>query len=134
MRQVRKASRKGVMRRRCTGRRRATPSCYAAVLRRCATVSRDVANRLLFCKLRLFWSMPLDRATLHTWLHHWQDESDAAYLYLVLAGQEPDPKRQDVYIKLAGGEERHVQMWEKLLAGHGHPVGPPRASLNARLR
>src|SRR5438067_236287 len=46
--------------------------------------------------------MPLDRATLHTWLHHWQDEYDAAYLYLVLAGQEPDPKRKDVYIKLAG--------------------------------
>src|SRR5256885_6286491 len=47
--------------------------------------------------------MPLDRATLHTWLHHWQDEADAAYLYLVLAGQEPDQKRKDVYIKLAGG-------------------------------
>lgn len=78
--------------------------------------------------------MPLDRETLHQWLHHWQDEYDAAYLYLVLAGQEHDPKRKDVYIKLAGVEERHVQMWEKLLAEHGHPVGRPRASLNARLR
>ena len=78
--------------------------------------------------------MPLDPATLHHWLHHWQDESDAAYLYLVLAGQEPDPKRKDVYIKLAGVEERHVQMWEKLLAEHGHPVGRPRPSVNARLR
>src|SRR5881628_3059420 len=78
--------------------------------------------------------MPLDRATLHTWLHHWQDEYDAAYLYLVLAGQEPDPKRKDVYIKLAGVEERHVQMWDELLAHHGHRVGRPRPSLNARLR
>ena len=78
--------------------------------------------------------MPLDRETLHHWLHHWQDESDAAYLYLVLAGQEPDQKRKDVYIKLAGVEERHVQMWEQLLAEHGHPVGRPRPSLNARLR
>src|SRR5436309_3465201 len=78
--------------------------------------------------------MPLDRATLHTWLHHWQDEYDAAYLYLVLAGQEPDPKRKDVYIKLAGVEERHVQMWDQLLADHGHRVGRPRPSLNARLR
>src|SRR3989440_10464570 len=78
--------------------------------------------------------MPLDRGTLHTWVHHWQDEYDAAYLYLVLAGQEPDQKRKDVYIKLAGVEERHVQMWEKLLAEHGHPVGRPRPSLNARLR
>src|SRR5213595_516655 len=78
--------------------------------------------------------MPLDRATLQTWLHHWKDEYDAAYLYLVLAGQEPDPKRKDVYIKLAGVEERHVQMWDQLLADHGHRVGRPRPSLNARLR
>jgi len=77
---------------------------------------------------------PLDRATLHTWLHHWQDEADAAYLYLVLAGQEPDQKRKDVYIKLAGVEERHVQMWEQLLGEHGVRVGRPRPSLNARLR
>src|SRR5213592_4016585 len=76
----------------------------------------------------------LDKSTLHTWLHHWQDEYDAAYLYLVLAGQEPDQKRKDVYIKLAGVEERHVQMWDKLLAEHGHPMGRPRPSLNARLR
>src|SRR2546426_2038655 len=78
--------------------------------------------------------MPLDRATLHTWLHHWQDEADAAYLYLVLAGQEPDQKRKDVYIKLAGVEQRHVQMWEQLLGEHGVRVGRPRPSLNARLR
>src|SRR2546428_6685081 len=92
------------------------------------------SNRLLSCELRLFSVMPLDRATLHTWLHHWQDEYDAGYLYLVLAGQEPDPKRKDVYIKLAGVEERHVQMWDQLLADHGHRVGRPRPSLNARLR
>ncbi|HYK83223.1 MAG TPA: VIT1/CCC1 transporter family protein [Gemmatimonadales bacterium] len=77
-----------------------------------------------------------DAATLRTWRHHWQDEFDAAYLYLVLAGQEADPKRKDVYIKLAGVEERHTQMWEHLLREHGDPVGArrPRPSLNARLR
>src|SRR2546430_613310 len=112
MRQVRKTSREGVKQ-----RRRVTSS-----------------NRLLLGELQLFCSMPLDRETLHTWVHHWQDEYDAAYLYLVLAGQEPEPKRKDVYIKLAGVEERHVQMWEKLLAEHGHPVGRPRPSVNARLR
>ena len=78
--------------------------------------------------------MPLDRATLHLWLHHLQDELDAAYLYLVLAGQERDAARKDVYIKLAGVEERHVQLWEKLLAEHGHTVGRPQPSRNARLR
>jgi len=77
----------------------------------------------------------VDNATLHSWLHHWQDECDAAYLYLVLAGQEPDPKKKEIYVKLAGVEERHTQMWEKLLAERGHPVTRrPRPSLNARLR
>src|SRR2546422_1318215 len=53
----------------------------------------------------------------------------------LLAGQESDPHRKDVYIKLAGVEERHTQMWEKLLAEHGHPVAAqPRPSFNARLR
>ena len=76
----------------------------------------------------------VDKSTLKTWLHHWQDESDAAYLYLVLAGQEPDTKKKDIYIKLAGVEERHTQMWEKLLAEHGHRVGRAQPSANARLR
>jgi len=73
-------------------------------------------------------------ADTHEWLHHWQDEADAAFLYLALAGQEPDPGRKDVYIKLAGVEERHVQMWEKLLREHGHEVGRARPSFNARVR
>ena len=71
---------------------------------------------------------------IHEWLHHWQDEADAAYLYLALAGQESDPHRKDVYIKLAGVEERHVQIWSKLLAEHGHTVTRAQPSLNARLR
>src|SRR5213594_5202872 len=78
----------------------------------------------------------VDNTTLHNWLHHWQDEYDAAYLYLVLAGQEADQKKKEIYIKLAGVEERHTQMWEKLLAEHGHPIAAARArpTLNARLR
>ncbi|HJS42818.1 MAG TPA: VIT1/CCC1 transporter family protein [Gemmatimonadales bacterium] len=71
---------------------------------------------------------------VHEWLHHWQDEADAAYLYLALAGQEPDPHKKDIYVKLAGVEERHVQMWGKLLAEHGHKVRHPRPSLNAKIR
>jgi vacuolar iron transporter family protein len=73
-------------------------------------------------------------ADVKEWLHHWQDEADAAFLYLALAGQEPDPHRKDVYIKLAGVEERHVQMWGKLLAEHGHKVAHAKPSVNARMR
>src|SRR5437870_12609446 len=78
----------------------------------------------------------VDNTTLHNWLHHWQDEYDAAYLYLVLAGQEPDQKKKEIYVKLAGVEERHTQPWEKLLAEHGHPVatGRARPSVHARVR
>ena len=71
---------------------------------------------------------------IHVWLHHWQDEADAAFLYLALAGQESDPHKKDVYIKLAGVEEKHVQMWTKLLAEHGHEVARARPSFNARTR
>src|SRR5437870_5045264 len=71
---------------------------------------------------------------MQQWLHHWQDEADAAYLYLALAGQETDPHKKDIYIKLAGVEERHVQMWGKLLAEHGHEVGRTQPSFNARVR
>src|SRR5437667_438665 len=71
---------------------------------------------------------------VHQGLYHWQDEADAAYLYLALAGQESDPHRKDVYIKLAGVEDRHVQMWSKLLAEHGHTVDQARPSVNAKLR
>src|SRR4029077_13758695 len=45
-----------------------------------------------------------------------------------------DPHRKDVYIKLAGVEERHVQMWSKLLGEHGHKVDHARPSVNAKLR
>jgi len=76
----------------------------------------------------------MPNADVKEWLHHWQDEADAAYLYLALAGQEADPHRKDVYIKLAGVEERHVQMWGKLLGEHGHQVEHARPSVNARLR
>ena len=76
----------------------------------------------------------MPKPDVHEWLHHWQDEADAAYLYLALAGQETDPEKKDIYIKLAGVEERHVQMWEKLLAEQGHKVERARPSFNARLR
>ena len=76
----------------------------------------------------------MPKADVHEWLHHWQDEADAAFLYLALAGQENDPHKKDIYIKLAGVEERHVQMWSKMLAEHGHQVEHPTPSFNARLR
>jgi VIT1/CCC1 family predicted Fe2+/Mn2+ transporter len=70
---------------------------------------------------------------LHAFEHHWQDEADAAYLYRLLSRAEPDPKKKDLYRRLADVEERHVQIWEGLLKQHGHVVRPFRPSTRTRL-
>src|SRR3954463_16021484 len=70
---------------------------------------------------------------VHSFEHHWQDEADAAYLYRLLAAAEPDPKKQDIYSRLADVEDRHVVVWADLLERHGHPPPPFRPSSRARL-
>jgi VIT1/CCC1 family predicted Fe2+/Mn2+ transporter len=70
---------------------------------------------------------------VHSFEHHWQDEADAAYLYRLLAAAEPDPKKKDVYSRLADVEDRHVVVWTDLLTTHGHAPGKFRPSGRARL-
>jgi VIT1/CCC1 family predicted Fe2+/Mn2+ transporter len=70
---------------------------------------------------------------LHSFEHHWQDEADAAYLYRLLANAEPDAKKKDLYLRLAEVEDRHVEIWAKLLEEHGRPVRPFRPSARTRL-
>ncbi|HUQ82511.1 MAG TPA: VIT1/CCC1 transporter family protein [Gemmatimonadaceae bacterium] len=65
--------------------------------------------------------------------HHWQDEADAAFLYRVLASVEPDAKKRDVYARLAAVEDRHVQIWAKLLTDLGHPPKPHQPTARSRL-
>jgi VIT1/CCC1 family predicted Fe2+/Mn2+ transporter len=71
---------------------------------------------------------------LNEWKGHWQDETDAHYLYGALATLERDPRRRDVFARLADLEGRHVEIWAKLLAENGVRVGTPRPSLKARLQ
>jgi VIT1/CCC1 family predicted Fe2+/Mn2+ transporter len=70
---------------------------------------------------------------LHTFEHHWQDEADAAYLYRLLAGLEPDAKKSDLYRRLAEVEDRHVEIWAALLREHGHAPGRFAPSARTRL-
>ena len=70
---------------------------------------------------------------VHSFEHHWQDEADAAYLYRILAGAEPDPKKKDIYSRLADVEDRHVVVWGDLLTQHGHPPAPFKPSGRARM-
>lgn len=58
-------------------------------------------------------------------LHHFEDETDAAYLYRVLAQAEPDAKRQDLYRRLADVEDRHAAVWKKILQDQGTIPAPP---------
>src|SRR5437868_6608209 len=70
---------------------------------------------------------------LHTFEHHWQDEADAAYLYRLLSGMESDPKKSDLYRRLAEVEDRHVDIWARLLREHGGDPGAFRPSARTRL-
>src|SRR5216110_1617650 len=70
---------------------------------------------------------------VHAFEHHWQDEADAAYLYRILAAAELDPKKKDIYSRMADVEDRHVVVWSELLAKNGHPPAEFRPSGRARL-
>ena len=65
--------------------------------------------------------------------HHWQDEADAAFLYRVLAGAETDAHKKSLYLRLAEVEDKHVQIWEKLLGQHGRRLPAHRPSARTRL-
>lgn len=70
---------------------------------------------------------------LHTFEHHWQDEADAAYLYRLLAGLEPDQQKSGLYRRLAEVEDRHVAIWAKLLRDNGREPRRFRPSARTRL-
>ena len=75
-----------------------------------------------------------DRATLESWLEHWRDESDAAFLYRALAGVERDTAKSDVYSRLAGVEElsaADVKKARKLLASRRSTHWPPPSNISA---
>src|SRR3954468_21011298 len=74
-----------------------------------------------------------DHVDVHAFEHHWQDEADAAYLYRILADAEADPKKKDIYSRLASVEDRHVTVWSELLAKHGRAPGEFKPSGRARL-
>lgn len=76
----------------------------------------------------------MDRESLKAWREHWQDESDAAFLYGVLAEAEANPARRKTYQGLATVEQRHTELWAKLLADNGAPVPAAGAKPGLRAR
>src|SRR5687768_1560539 len=70
---------------------------------------------------------------LRTFHEHWQDESDASYLYGILARLEPDPKRASAFGRLRDIETEHARSWARLLEANGRPVGAFKPSARARI-
>jgi VIT1/CCC1 family predicted Fe2+/Mn2+ transporter len=70
---------------------------------------------------------------LDSFVHHWQDEADAAYLYRVLADAESDTAKQDIYRRLAAVEDRHLEIWAALLAQNGRSPGAHHPTARTRL-
>ena len=70
----------------------------------------------------------------HEWLHHLEDEADAAYLYRELAAAEPVAERRAVFLKLAEVEDRHVAIWSRLITEAGHPLPVLRPTAKARFQ
>jgi VIT1/CCC1 family predicted Fe2+/Mn2+ transporter len=75
---------------------------------------------------------PRTTPDVDAWAHHWQDEADAAFLYRILSDAEPDPTKKDLYRRLAEVEDKHVQIWAKLMQEHGRE--PRKFSPTARTR
>ena len=70
---------------------------------------------------------------METWLHHLQDETDAAFLYRRLAVLERDEAKANIYNNLAAVEDRHVEVWLQLLESNGQTAEVPRPTVRARL-
>ncbi len=73
-----------------------------------------------------------NKSSIKIWTHHLQDEINAAYLYRVLASQINDEKRKDIYLKLAGVEDKHIKVWADLLAKNGVNVDSMEPSFQAK--
>jgi len=57
-----------------------------------------------------------------SWVHHYEDERDAAWLYRRLGEVERDQDRRDLFAKLADVEDQHTARWAELFQGAGQPL------------
>lgn len=74
-----------------------------------------------------------DPKQIAEWKHHWQDESDAAYLYGVLADVETDDRRRAFFRRFVELESRHVEAWADLLKRNGVDVGTAKPTARTRV-
>ena len=66
------------------------------------------------------------------WDAHYRDERDAAFMYRALGELERNPERRELFARLAGVEDRHVERWEALFREANRAL--PRYAPAARTR
>ncbi|MDP4116123.1 MAG: VIT1/CCC1 transporter family protein [Bacteroidota bacterium] len=66
------------------------------------------------------------------WMHHFKEETDAAYLYTELAKRVDDPKKKDIYVKLSKIEGKHLAIWKGLLEKNNIKINNFSPSVKAR--
>lgn len=74
----------------------------------------------------------IDSKTKKVWMYHLQDETDAAYLYEILAKLEPDSHRSEIYSQLSEVETKHRNAWLKMFKDNGIAVGETKPSGKAK--
>ena len=53
----------------------------------------------------------------------WRDEKAAALTYAAAADKETDPRRRDIFLRMAAEEQRHAERWETRLRELGEAPG-----------
>ncbi len=71
--------------------------------------------------------------TVSVWFHHLHEEVDAAYLYRVLAGLIEDEKKKEIYLRLAGIEDKHINAWKEIIQKNDAAFTDVKPSLQARI-
>jgi VIT1/CCC1 family predicted Fe2+/Mn2+ transporter/rubrerythrin len=75
----------------------------------------------------------IDQKSISTWKYHLQDEVDAAFLYKTLAGLIRNEKQRGIYLQLAKIEDRHTEVWEKLLSDYNIVIEKRKPSIKANI-
>lgn len=77
-------------------------------------------------------SGPARAADIKRYQENLREEVDGAALYRLLAAAEKDPHLRTVYERLAGSEDRHIELWERKLRVAGAEA--PRYTPSLRVR
>ena len=71
------------------------------------------------------------RKALAHWQDHLQDEIDAAHYYRYLADTDPSPERKKIFLELAGVEDRHADVFKKMVIEYGGKTKSPSPTTTA---